>query len=123
MLARSRLAEFDSLLYMQRGRLDPCQLRRQLALELQDLASVVVAFTSRYNSLLPISKLPVEILRHIFAFCAVLDAPTDGEVSSISSPERIGLGWIQLSHVCRRWRDVGSFSDYRMIRIMTLRKI
>ncbi|KAI0031645.1 hypothetical protein K488DRAFT_86614 [Vararia minispora EC-137] len=58
---------------------------------------------TRYNQRRPISRLPVELLHRIF--CLVADdyppRPYDSEL------DRAGhLGWISLTHVCQRWRNV-----------------
>ncbi|KAA1473249.1 hypothetical protein DENSPDRAFT_744651, partial [Dentipellis sp. KUC8613] len=49
---------------------------------------------TRYNSLSLISSLPPEVLSNIFWY-RMLASP----------PSRNGLGWIEVTHVCRHWRD------------------
>ncbi|KAJ7823012.1 hypothetical protein B0H13DRAFT_2126038 [Mycena leptocephala] len=51
---------------------------------------------SRLNALAPISSLPPEILSHIFLFC----------VSSNPVVGTSGLGWLAVTHVTHRWREV-----------------
>ncbi|KAI0041443.1 hypothetical protein FA95DRAFT_1611006 [Auriscalpium vulgare] len=52
------------------------------------------------NSLIPVARLPPEIIRAIFAFCSDIDRPWIEEGLS-DYP-----GWLAVTHVCRRWRDV-----------------
>src|SRR5712671_178684 len=47
------------------------------------------------NMLVPISILPAEILARIFHFSA-----------SSEQPYSRSLGWIHVTHVCRRWRQI-----------------
>ena len=54
---------------------------------------------SRRNVLAPISVLPPELLARIFHFCA-LEEPL-----WISQPPN-ELGWVTVTHVCQRWRQV-----------------
>ena len=49
------------------------------------------------NTLLPVSLLPPELLARVFHFYAVADPPWHGVTK---------LGWIQVTHVCRHWRQV-----------------
>jgi len=53
-------------------------------------------FSSR-NALAPISSLPSELLARIFRFCALVEPPWSGGQK---------LGWIGVTHVCQRWRQV-----------------
>jgi len=53
-------------------------------------------FSSR-NALAPISSLPPELLGRIFHFCALVEPPWSGVRK---------LGWIGVTHVCQRWRQV-----------------
>jgi len=53
-------------------------------------------FSSR-NALAPISSLPPELLARIFRFCALVESPWSGVQK---------LGWIGVTHVCKRWRQV-----------------
>ena len=50
---------------------------------------------TRRNEFLPIARLPPEILSHIFSFHAIENPPNPP-----------GLGWITVTHVCHRWRQV-----------------
>lgn len=68
---------------------------------------------TRRNNFSLIGRLPPEILSCIFSFHAI-DEPIpsysiynpDDPFPSSSSPIRLGLGWITVTHVCRRWRQV-----------------
>jgi len=53
-------------------------------------------FSSR-NALAPISSLPPELLARIFRFYALVEPPWSGGQK---------LGWIGVTHVCQRWRQV-----------------
>ncbi|TFY67009.1 hypothetical protein EVG20_g4097 [Dentipellis fragilis] len=52
-----------------------------------------------FNRARPIVVLPPEILVLIFSFLSLSSLPT-------RSRSRIDLGWIRVTHVCRRWREV-----------------
>ncbi|KAI0041453.1 hypothetical protein FA95DRAFT_1471938, partial [Auriscalpium vulgare] len=58
------------------------------------------ALRQQRNSLLPVARLPPEILRTIFAFSSEIDLPW------IENGVRIRLGWLAVTHVCRRWRVI-----------------
>ncbi|TFY67304.1 hypothetical protein EVG20_g3985 [Dentipellis fragilis] len=78
------------------------------------------AIQARINALSPLSRLPVEILVEIFRCSAAVQKPgssphgyarINGEMVPVSRD--INLGWILVTHVCRRWRHVAI--DYAMI--------
>ncbi|KAI0051940.1 hypothetical protein FA95DRAFT_1592984 [Auriscalpium vulgare] len=52
----------------------------------------------QHNSLLPIARLAPELLRAIFTFCS--------EVDWIGYRPKFHAGWLTVTHVCERWRDV-----------------
>src|SRR6267142_2339125 len=54
---------------------------------------------SRRNVLAPISVLPTELLARIFHFCALAEPLWMSQLPS-------KLGWITVTHVCQRWRQV-----------------
>jgi len=72
---------------------------------------LILSMLARHNALVPISVLPAEILARIFHFNAFSAQPY--------SPT-LRLGWVSVTHVCRRWRQVAlddstlwaHFSDY-----------
>src|SRR6266403_1448488 len=81
--------------------------------ELSALNMVMCAMRSRRNNVSLIGRLPPEILSCIFSFHTINEPiPTDfiydpdDPFPSNSSPARLGLGWIAITHVCRRWRQV-----------------
>ncbi|KAI0061468.1 hypothetical protein BV25DRAFT_1785855, partial [Artomyces pyxidatus] len=64
-------------------------------------AAVIEALHSinaRINALLPVSHIPPEILAHIFLYCVLADQEWRNTLP--------GLGWISVTHVCRRWRHI-----------------
>ncbi|KAI0037795.1 hypothetical protein FA95DRAFT_1471485, partial [Auriscalpium vulgare] len=58
------------------------------------------ALRQKRNSLLPVARLPPETLRHIFAFCSDNDYPL------MENRRSNHMGWLAVTHTCRRWRDV-----------------
>ncbi|KAI0063665.1 hypothetical protein BV25DRAFT_1824230 [Artomyces pyxidatus] len=60
---------------------------------------------SRLNELIPIARLPAEILCHIFSCCAYAEPVHRGSDLYCPSPEK-RLGWMKVTHVCRSWREV-----------------
>ena len=79
-----------------RGRLRRAIDDETNALELSIRASIraLKNLKSRHNALAPISSLPLEILVAIFSF-----------LSPSTNTGACHLGWIYVSHVCRRWRE------------------
>jgi hypothetical protein len=71
------------------------RLRQTLIDEINSLESSARALKSRHNQLVPISRLPCEVLSAIFSLLSVF-AWNDG--SGLSA-------WIYVAHVCRRWRE------------------
>lgn len=59
----------------------------------------ILAFKSRRNSLVPISRLPTETFREIFSFAQLLCLDSAG-------PNHNPLEWINLTYVCRHWRNI-----------------
>ena len=71
------------------------RLQQELIDELISLKASNRALKSRYNELVPISRLPCEVLAAIFSF-----------LSAFAWDEGSGLlAWICAAHVCRRWRE------------------
>jgi len=52
---------------------------------------------SHRNAIAPISALPPELIARIFRFHALVEPPWFG---------MLNLGWIRVTHVCRRWRQI-----------------
>ncbi|RDB16622.1 hypothetical protein Hypma_002869 [Hypsizygus marmoreus] len=65
--------------------------------EIEASEAATRAWKGHHNSLSIISRLPPEILAHVFKFIA------DSSVALVRSGK---LRWIVVSHVCRRWRSV-----------------
>ncbi|VDC07675.1 unnamed protein product [Peniophora sp. CBMAI 1063] len=52
------------------------------------------------NRMLNVNDLPLELLHEVFAWLSTVDVPGfDAATASIK------LGWVVVSHVCKRWRD------------------
>jgi len=62
---------------------------------------LILSMLTRRNTLAPISILPAEILARIFHFAAAAAASSVQTYSPIMS-----LGWVSVTHVCRRWLQV-----------------
>ena len=81
--------------------------------ELSALQMITCAMRTRRNNFSFIGRLPPEILSCIFSFHAInqpipkdsIYNPDDPFPSS-SGPIQLGLGWITITHVCHRWRQV-----------------
>ncbi|KAI0047443.1 hypothetical protein FA95DRAFT_1471724, partial [Auriscalpium vulgare] len=58
------------------------------------------AMRSHHSDLLPLARIPPEILYLILLFHSEFDPPID------DSDDSACLGWIRATHVCRRWRHV-----------------
>src|SRR5712672_2420969 len=54
---------------------------------------LVLSMLTHHNMLVPISILPAEILARIFHVIAFSGQPNS-------------LGWVHITHVCRRWRQI-----------------
>ena len=70
-------------------------LRQAIIDEIGSLEASTRALKSRLNELVPISRLPFEVLAATFSFLPVF---TWNEGSGV-------LAWIYVAHVCRRWRE------------------
>ncbi|KAI0041168.1 hypothetical protein FA95DRAFT_1477476, partial [Auriscalpium vulgare] len=58
---------------------------------------------SRRNTLIPIHRLPPEILTRIFMLCAEHSRDVWQKTIGI---QRTTIGWIAITYVCRRWRQL-----------------
>ncbi|KAF8189677.1 hypothetical protein BJ912DRAFT_878727 [Pholiota molesta] len=65
------------------------------------LQTCILAMKLQRNGLLPISRLPPEIMCYIFT----LGQLPDRELY-FGEPRRDRLDWINFTHVCRHWRDI-----------------
>jgi hypothetical protein len=61
---------------------------------------MLLSFRAQINALSPINRLPNEILSRIFHFVSLEPIPDE-----TFAPEEL-LGWIRVTHVCGRWRQV-----------------
>ncbi|KAI0045908.1 hypothetical protein FA95DRAFT_1596583 [Auriscalpium vulgare] len=60
------------------------------------------ALRQEHNSLLPVAVFPPEILRIIFTLCSEIEHPWNPKHRSTESRN----GWLGVTHVCQRWRNV-----------------
>ncbi|KAI0309527.1 hypothetical protein OF83DRAFT_1273158 [Amylostereum chailletii] len=79
--------------------------------ELQSVDIVRKALLHRRNALRPACRIPAELLSHIFGLLCVDWCPGEEQSSTNQEPEPAdaspnNLGWIVVTHVCRRWRQV-----------------
>ncbi|KAI0312042.1 hypothetical protein OF83DRAFT_693690 [Amylostereum chailletii] len=85
--------------------------------ELEALNETTRGFLKRRNEVVPVSRLPAELLATVFELVkhealAYLDGKTTGEddteanVSPAARKLRRGLRWVYVSHVCREWRRI-----------------
>lgn len=81
--------------------------------ELSELHNMTCALRTRRNVLVPIARLPFEILAHIFALVASESVPRPYTTLHASHTGASGsLGWIVVTHVCRQWRAVAMNSPW-----------
>ncbi|KAI0043286.1 hypothetical protein FA95DRAFT_1630867 [Auriscalpium vulgare] len=71
------------------------EIRKRLQKEEREINAQIAALR---NSCLPVSRLPVEIITHIFAYRSDLD--------DCNRPVPLNRSWIAATHVCRRWRRI-----------------
>ncbi|THH12687.1 hypothetical protein EW146_g7468 [Bondarzewia mesenterica] len=106
-VARNEISHFDSLSFRTLNANARARTLFELENDLADLHHTTCALRRRRNLLVPISRLPSEILSYIFAFVAAQSSPRP---RTILNPPHIGapgsLGWIVLTHVCQNWRDI-----------------
>ncbi|TFY73441.1 hypothetical protein EWM64_g10571 [Hericium alpestre] len=91
-----------------------CNALREVEGQLYGLNHVMCALKTQRNALLPISRLPPEVLSQIFQYIAVVE---QSYPRTRYFPPFLGssgtLGWIKITHVCRQWRDV-ALADSRL---------
>ncbi|KAI0042425.1 hypothetical protein FA95DRAFT_1682568 [Auriscalpium vulgare] len=68
--------------------------------EYRAIRNVLSSLACQRNQLVPVYRLAPETLAHIFSLCAQ-NAPHMSRRGG-----RVKLGWIQVTHVCRLWRDI-----------------
>ncbi|TFY73937.1 hypothetical protein EWM64_g10075 [Hericium alpestre] len=77
--------------------------RNMLLADLKAIQHLVTLTIARINDLSITARLPVEVLMHIFSTLAECDPPSSKPLKGSKKPH---LGWINATHVCRRWRHV-----------------
>ncbi|KAI0047465.1 hypothetical protein FA95DRAFT_1606060, partial [Auriscalpium vulgare] len=73
---------------------------------LHEMQLAMRTLRERQNSLIPIARLPHDILAQIFIACRDQDCNSAVRKRTPESERKAGLGWIQVSHVCRDWRAI-----------------
>ncbi|KAI0046761.1 hypothetical protein FA95DRAFT_1572960 [Auriscalpium vulgare] len=76
------------------------EVRKAYAVKYGAMSAARRALRQQRNALPPVARLPPETLRNIFAFCSEVDEPW------IEKGPGSYLGWLAVTHVCQRWRDV-----------------
>ncbi|KAI0045716.1 hypothetical protein FA95DRAFT_96296 [Auriscalpium vulgare] len=79
--------------------------------EIDAITTILLSVKALRNAHAPgAPRLPPEILSQIFSFAKVADPPTRVAAKNYASlpmrPVRFTLGWIVVTHVCTRWRQV-----------------
>ncbi|TFY69519.1 hypothetical protein EVG20_g3127 [Dentipellis fragilis] len=70
-----------------------------IGLRIAELHDELLAWYRCHNAMLPVAFLPPEVLTYIFTCLALVDIP-------YTRYSRGSLGWIQVTHVCHRWRTL-----------------
>lgn len=75
--------------------------------DMEYISSRICSLKFLLNALVPISRLPTEILHHIISFRAghFIEPFRLSLTSKAAAPLDL-LGWIKVTHVCRKWREV-----------------
>ncbi|KAI0044450.1 hypothetical protein FA95DRAFT_1597377 [Auriscalpium vulgare] len=76
------------------------EVRNTHAIDDEAMSAARRALRLQRNSLLPVARLPPEILRSIFTFCSDIDHPR------IEGWRSTCIGWLTVTQICRRWRSV-----------------
>jgi hypothetical protein len=84
---------------------------RLIDLQIANLRESIRALHYQRNALVPISKLPVEILTKIFML-------HQENVTRRYTIQR--LGWIKITHVSRRWREIALIFSGLWIHILLI---
>ncbi|KAI0061503.1 hypothetical protein BV25DRAFT_1826645 [Artomyces pyxidatus] len=74
-------------------------VRELLLAERDAAAKALLSINARINTAAPVSRLAPEILAQIFSYCAE-------DEMTWRRKEGAGVGWISVTHVCRRWRQI-----------------
>ncbi|KAA1468459.1 hypothetical protein DENSPDRAFT_927379 [Dentipellis sp. KUC8613] len=113
-LADARLTNAKAVTSVPRDREETQAALQQIDDELAALARAVAFIRTRQNTLLPVTRLPVEALSRIFMWEAILEPPLSSHTwyshwnTGQYEPSQTSakLGWIKVTHVCRHWREV-----------------
>ncbi|THH12203.1 hypothetical protein EW146_g7780 [Bondarzewia mesenterica] len=106
-VAHPRLLAFDPTTILEVN--DPQTadtIRSGIDHESYSIRTVLSTLNTRRNALLLICRLPSEVLAHVFEFCLTYEVPGARWMFRISGRARSTLGWIKVTHVCRKWRQV-----------------
>ncbi|TFY68938.1 hypothetical protein EVG20_g3348 [Dentipellis fragilis] len=82
--------------------------REALERDMATVEQATISLRTQYNALSPVNHLPPETLAHIFHFLRDIYEPI-GKKSFSSSNDSLppqAIGWIQVTHVCHRWRTI-----------------
>ncbi|VDB85905.1 unnamed protein product [Peniophora sp. CBMAI 1063] len=88
---------------------DTPQVRDQLDAEVLELQDVLCIVKERRNELALPSMLPPEIMAYIFSILVAVDSMVLEKpllMFETGSKPTKSLGWVSVSHVCRRWRNI-----------------
>ncbi|KAI0040097.1 hypothetical protein FA95DRAFT_1683959 [Auriscalpium vulgare] len=67
--------------------------------------AALVALHEHHNDRLPVARIPPEIIAATFTCLSAIDPPACYQESKYSSGAR-SSGWLAVTHVCRRWRQI-----------------
>ncbi|KAI0042354.1 hypothetical protein FA95DRAFT_1610259, partial [Auriscalpium vulgare] len=51
----------------------------------------------------PVSRLPPEVLTHVFSLLSSIARP---RIKVLLKENQVDLGWLKITHVCQRWRNI-----------------
>ncbi|KAI0066389.1 hypothetical protein BV25DRAFT_1835461 [Artomyces pyxidatus] len=83
------------------------EAQRELDADFVAMHLTFCSINEKHNAHSPVSRLPVELLTRIFHLVAISERA--GDVlwrTSFRDPIGSRLGWIKVTFVCRRWREV-----------------
>ncbi|KAI0041441.1 hypothetical protein FA95DRAFT_694163 [Auriscalpium vulgare] len=75
-------------------------LRNAYAADDETMRVARLALRQQRNSLLPVARLPTEILRDIFTLCSNIDRPW------MEAWPTTKMGWLAVTRICQRWRNI-----------------
>lgn len=92
--------------------IEDSQRRDPLDRQLADAEALVLRLRQRMNERALVSRLPVEILIHIFSYCPASDLYP--HVRHRPPPP-----WLAVTHVCRRWRNAALSCPFLWVEIIS----